>query len=162
MPVGHVFVLRVRLNKRQRSITITSKEEIIVSTKSATINIQNLRLRTYIGFNPDEMQKQQDVVINIRIRYQLNTVVLQDRVEGALNYKTVTKKVIRHVEQGRFLLLEKLVADILSISSEHPSVMESTVTADKPHALRFADSVSLTMDYTTDAATNIHYLEKAS
>jgi len=162
MSDGPVFVLRARLYKHQNHIIITSKEEKNVSAQSATINIQNLRLRTYIGFNPDEMQKQQDVVINIQIRYQLNTEVLQDRVEGALNYKTVTKKVIRHVEQGRFLLLEKLVADILSISSEHPNVTEATVTVDKPHALRFADSVSLTMDYTTDVATNIHYLEKAS
>ena len=128
----------------------------------ATINIQNLRLRTYIGFNPEEMEKQQDVVINIEIRYQLNEQVLQDSVNDALNYKTVTKKVINHVEQGRFLLLEKLVADILAISCEHPSVDQARVTVDKPHALRFTDSVSLSLEYTADNTNVVNYLEKAS
>jgi D-erythro-7,8-dihydroneopterin triphosphate epimerase len=133
-----------------------------MTVQFATINIQNLRLRTYIGFNPEEMEKQQDVVVNIQIHYQINDEVLQDKVEGALNYKTVTKKVITHVEQGRFLLLEKLVADILAISCEHPDVKYARVTVDKPHALRFADSVSLTLEFTADRAANIHYLEKAS
>ena len=133
-----------------------------MTVQFATIDIRNLRLRTYIGFNPEEMEKQQDVVVNIQIRYQINDKVLQDKVEGALNYKTVTKKVITHVEQGRFLLLEKMVADILAMSCEHPSVREARVTVDKPHALRFADSVSLTLEYTADKAANLHYLEKAS
>lgn len=133
-----------------------------MKTRLATINIQNLRLRTYIGFNPEEMEKQQDVVINIEIRYQINEQVLQDRVSDALNYKTVTKKVINHVEQGRFLLLEKLVADILAISCEHPSVNQARVTVDKPHALRFTDSVSLSLEYTADNINVVNYLEKAS
>ena len=133
-----------------------------MTAQFATIKIQNLRLRTYIGFNPEEMEKQQDVVINIQIRYQLSNEVLRDKVEEALNYKTVTKKVINHVEQGRFLLLEKLVADILAITHEHPSVTHAEVTVDKPHALRFADSVSLTLAYTADKVGSVHYLEKAS
>lgn len=133
-----------------------------MSTRLATINIQNLRLRTYIGFNPEEMEKQQDVVINIEISYQINEQVLLDRVSDALNYKTVTKKVINHVEQGRFLLLEKLVADILAISCEHPSVNQARVIVDKPHALRFADSVSLSLEYTADNTNVVSYLEKAS
>ncbi len=133
-----------------------------MNTQFATINIQNLRLRTYIGFNTEEMEKQQDVVINIQIRYEITDEVLQDKVEGALNYKTVTKKVITHVEQGQFLLLEKLVADILAISREHPAVRHAEVTVDKPHALRFADSVSLTLEYNADKSANPHYLEIAS
>ena len=128
----------------------------------ATIDIQNLRLRTYIGVNPEEMEKQQDVVINITIRYAINAGALEDRVEDALNYKTITKKVIQHVEQGRFLLLEKLVSDVLSISTEHPSVESARVTIDKPHALRFADSVSLSLEYSARQSNVINYLEKAS
>lgn len=133
-----------------------------MTTQFATINIQNLRLRTYIGFNTEEKEKKQDVVINIQIRYEITDEILQDKVAAALNYKTVTKKVIMHVEQGQFLLLEKLVADILAISCEHPSVRQAEVTVDKPHALRFADSVSLTLEYNAEQATNHHYLEIAS
>jgi len=128
----------------------------------ATIRIRNLRLRTFIGFNPEEMSKQQDVVINIEIRYTVPEAALQDQVEGALDYKILTKRVIRHVEDGRFLLLEKLVCDVLGICSEHPSIRDASVTVDKPHALRFADSVSLTLEYHADQSHNLRLLEKAS
>ena len=117
------------------------------SVPEAVIDIRDLRLRTFIGFNPEERTKQQDVVINIRIAYIPKRGIYSDRVESALDYKRVTKKVIGHVENGRFLLLEKLVADVLAICSEHPGITHSRVTIDKPHALRFSESVSLTMEY---------------
>lgn len=128
----------------------------------AVIKVRNLRLRTYIGFNPEEKSKKQDVVINIEIKYRIASEVLEDRVEGALNYKTVTKQVIDRVESGRFLLLEKLVADVLELCSDHPDVSWSRVTIDKPHALRFADSVSLSLEYQAETAHQLRILEKAS
>ncbi|QLE83743.1 dihydroneopterin triphosphate 2'-epimerase [Shewanella sp. Scap07] len=117
-----------------------------MSISNAKINVTNLRLRTFIGFNPEEREKQQDVVINIEIHYPASLSAQTDDVANALNYKTVTKKVIQHVEEGRFLLLEKLVSDILAIGCEHPWVRYCQVKVDKPHALRFADSVSLTLE----------------
>ena len=128
----------------------------------ATINIKNLRLRTFIGFNPEERVKKQDVVLNIQIRYRPNPSVLDDEVEGALNYKTITKAVIRQVEEGRFLLLEKLVADVLATCSDHADVTHASVTIDKPHALRFAESVSLTLEYDKTSDLSLKTLEKAS
>lgn len=115
--------------------------------KYATINVRNLRVRTYVGFNPEERQKKQDIVINMEIEHLMSSGVLDDDVDSALNYKTITKRVIEFVEQGRFLLLEKLVADIVDQCSQHPRVSRCKVTVDKPHALRFADSVALTLEF---------------
>lgn len=131
-------------------------------TTGATIHVRNLRLRTFIGFNPEEREKRQDVVINIEISYRMRNAVLDDHVEDALNYKTVTKRVIRLVEEGRFLLLEKLVADVLAICSDHPDITHSRVTIEKPHALRFADSVSLTLEHRPETQQNFRLMEKAS
>ena len=128
----------------------------------ATIDVRNLRLRTFIGFNPEEKEKQQDVVINMEIRYVLPDGALEDRVTDALDYKVITKKVIRHVEEGRFLLLERLVGDVLGICSEHPAVSFARVTIDKPNALRFADSVSLTLEYRQSEAQPLRLVETAS
>jgi len=133
-----------------------------MSATQATIRIRDLRLRTFIGFNPEEKEKQQDIVINIRIDYRLGAGAIRDCVEDALDYKVITKEVIRHVEDGRFLLLEKLVADVLAICCRHPGVTAAEVTIDKPHALRFADSVALTLEYRADDAANLRLLEKAS
>jgi D-erythro-7,8-dihydroneopterin triphosphate epimerase len=129
------------------------------ASTDATINIRNLRLRTFIGFNPEEKQKQQDVVINIEINYTLAESVLNDRVEDALNYKVITKNVIELVEDGRFLLLEKLVADVLEICSDHPGINHARVSIDKPHALRFADSVSLALEYHAAKPNQPRHLE---
>jgi D-erythro-7,8-dihydroneopterin triphosphate epimerase len=125
----------------------------------AVINIRNLRLRTFIGFNPEEKEKKQDVIVNIEINYAISNAVLQDNVDNALDYKQITKQVIEHVENGRFLLLEKLVADVLEICSRNPLVSYARVTIDKPHALRFADSVSLALEYVTNKKNNLRLVE---
>ena len=60
--------------------------------KMVTIHIKNLRLRTYIGFNKEELIKKQDVVINIYLDYDASKAMLSDSVEHACNYKVLTKK----------------------------------------------------------------------
>lgn len=111
----------------------------------AIIRIKNLRLRTYIGINEDEIANKQDVVVNARIEYSAMAAANTDDMANALNYRTITKQIIALVENNRFALLEKLTADVLALASEHPSVSFAEVEIDKPHALRFADSVSLTL-----------------
>ena len=114
---------------------------------AAIIRITNLRLRTFIGFNPEERTKQQDIVVNVEIHHTARAAALQDDVSKALDYKVISKAIIRHVETGNFLLLEKLVSDLLEICTRDPAVERALVTVDKPHALRFADSVSLTLEF---------------
>jgi D-erythro-7,8-dihydroneopterin triphosphate epimerase len=109
------------------------------------IRIKELRLRTFIGLNEDEQRKRQDVVINIRIDYDAAAAAAADSVDEALDYKAINKAVIQLVEDNRFLLLEKLVHDILTLVLSYHGVERAEVEVDKPHALRFADSVSLTM-----------------
>ena len=116
-----------------------------LSISEARINISNLRLRTYIGFNPEEKTKQQDVIVNAQIHYRADPVFASDDHRDALNYKLITKRMIRHIETGRFQLLEKLTADLLAIATESERVSFAEVRVDKPHALRFADSVSVTL-----------------
>ena len=114
----------------------------------ASINICNLRLRTYIGFNPEEKSKQQDVIVNAEIRYQADQTFTSDAEDDALNYKIITKRMIHHIEHGRFQLLEKLTADLRAIATESTRVSFAEIKVDKPHALRFADSVSVTLSAT--------------
>ena len=42
-------------------------------------------------------------------------------------------------------LLERLTQEILDLVMAHPSVQYAEVEVDKPHALRFAESVSITL-----------------
>ncbi len=109
------------------------------------IHIKDLRLRTFIGFNEEEQKKRQDVVVNIWIDYDALAAARGDVVDEALDYKTITKQVIAHIEENRFLLLEKLVNDLVEMVMAHQAAEAVEVEVDKPHALRFSDSVSLTM-----------------
>ncbi len=111
----------------------------------AVIKIKNLRLRTFIGIKEDEINNKQDVIINAQIRYKADKAADSDDMDNALNYRTITKRIITLVENNRFSLLEKLTAEVLAITAEHPSVCYAEVEVDKPYALRFADSVSLTL-----------------
>jgi len=111
----------------------------------AQIHIKNLRLRTYIGFNESEINNKQDVIINAWIHYPAAQAYDTDNVENAVNYRTICKEMIAHTENNRFLLLEKLTADLLALCMTQDNVTYAKIEVAKPHALRFADSVSLTL-----------------
>jgi len=115
------------------------------------IEVKNLRLRTLIGFQPWEKEKLQDVVINLQISFDGAMAARTDEVQETVNYKTITKNIIAMVEASSFNLLETLTERILDIAMADPKVEKALVTVDKPHALRFTESVSVTAERTRDA-----------
>lgn len=114
-----------------------------VNSPCGRLKIKDLRLRTIIGFNDWERKKKQDVVINIKLAFELGKSTTSDRVEDTLNYKVITKQIIKSVEESDFNLLEKLAQMILDIVMENPRVIWAKVKVEKPFALRFSDSVSI-------------------
>ena len=113
----------------------------------ALIRVKKLLLRTYIGFNPEEISNKQDVIINIEIDADIPAeALLADEPEGIYDYKIVTKLVIELVQDNRFKLLEVLTKNILDLIMRDERVCWARVEVDKPHALRFAESVSFEME----------------
>ncbi|AZD20285.1 D-erythro-7,8-dihydroneopterin triphosphate epimerase [Pseudomonas chlororaphis subsp. aurantiaca] len=111
----------------------------------ARIRVKDLCLRTFIGINEDEILNKQDVLINLTILYAAQEAVRDNDIDHALNYRTITKAIIAHVEGNRFALLERLTQEILDLIMANESVLYAEVEVDKPHALRFAESVSVTL-----------------
>ena len=111
----------------------------------ARIRVKDLRLRTYIGIKEEEILNRQDVLINLTMLYPAAEAVRENDIEQALNYRTITKAIIAHVEGNRFALLERLTQEILDLVMAHQAVRYAEVEVDKPHALRFAESVSITL-----------------
>jgi D-erythro-7,8-dihydroneopterin triphosphate epimerase len=113
----------------------------------AVIRVKNLLIRTFIGFNPDELVNKQDVIINLEIEVEVPDEALgTDEPIGIYDYKKVTKRIINFVQEGRFKLLEVLSKKLLDVILEDPMVKRVRVEVDKPHALRFAESVSVEME----------------
>jgi 2-amino-4-hydroxy-6-hydroxymethyldihydropteridine diphosphokinase len=107
------------------------------------IYIKDLLLRGILGIKEDERRKRQDVLINIVLHADTRTAGRSDAISDAVNYRTITKRIIGLVEDSQFCLVEKLAAEIAAICLDDPRVEAATVRVEKPGALRFAQSVGI-------------------
>ncbi|MFP4472759.1 MAG: dihydroneopterin aldolase [Candidatus Omnitrophota bacterium] len=116
----------------------------------ATIHIRDLKLRAIIGVNNWERNIKQDVLINISLDYNADRAVASDRLEDALDYKSLKKRIVALVEGSDFHLLERLTAEILDLTMADPLTRSATVRVDKCHALHYADSVAVELSRTKE------------
>lgn len=112
------------------------------------IQIHDLLLRCIVGINPEERVKKQDVIVNLTLFADMRQAGHSDDIEDAVNYKTLTKRVIDHVEQSEYFLVEKLAHSIAEIAVKEFGVERAIVSLEKPGALRFARSVGVVIDRT--------------
>ena len=107
------------------------------------ILISDLLVRCTIGVNDEERRDKQDVMINIAISTDLSKAGRSDRLEDAVDYRDLKKRIMNMVENSRFYLVEALAETVAGICLEHPAVTEALVRVEKPSALRFARSVGV-------------------
>ena len=112
----------------------------------AIIRIKNLLVRTIIGFNPEERINRQDVIINAEIEVEVINAISTDKQDGIYDYKAITKAIIAFVTDSKFNLLEKLTHEVLQLIIQDERVIRAKVEIDKPHALRFSESVSVELE----------------
>lgn len=116
----------------------------------ALIKIKKLFLRAFIGFSSHELGKLQDIVIHLHIRYDSTVAEKSDDPLDSLDYKEIKQRIIHLVENQHFRLLESLARNIIIEIMKFDKVQEVQVEIDKPHALRFAESVSVTLSEKRD------------
>lgn len=109
------------------------------------IHIKDLLLRTIIGINDDERRNRQDVLINLVMHADLRPAGASDDIDDAVNYRTITKRIIALVENSQFFLVEKMADEIAKICLEDQRVKRARVRIEKPGALRFARSVGVSI-----------------
>ena len=107
------------------------------------ILIRDLSARCTLGVTDDERREKQDVVVNLALSADLAPAARADRLDGALDYRAVKKRVLSVIERSDFHLLEALAEAIAEACLESPQVSEVAVTVDKPGALRFARLVAV-------------------
>lgn len=110
------------------------------------IIVRDLLLRGIIGINPDERVNKQDILINLVMYADTQRAGETDDIEHAVNYRTITKRLIQHVEDSADLLVEKLANDIAHIILTEFAVERVMVRVEKPGALRFAKSVGVEIE----------------
>ena len=106
--------------------------------------IKNLLVPGIVGINPEERTNPQEVLVNVTMWVDLRPAAQSDDIADAVNYRTVAKAIIAHIEQGSPMLVERLVTEIAAICLDADArVAEVEVEVEKPGALRFADSVGV-------------------
>lgn len=114
------------------------------------IVISDLRLRAIIGINDWERVDRQDVLLNITLFGDLRAAGASDQIEDTINYRTVTKEIIKHVESSQRFTVEALAADVARICLTEMGVARVRVRIEKPGALRFARSVGVEIERMAD------------
>lgn len=110
------------------------------------IIIRDLLVRGIVGINPDERKNRQDILVNVTMWTDTRPAAASDNIDDAVNYRTVTKALIHHIENSQPFLVERLAADLVQICFETDTRVQAVeLTVEKPTALRFARSVGLTI-----------------
>ena len=114
------------------------------------IEIKDLLLRGIIGVNDWEREAEQDILINITLTADLTQAGKTDSIDDTVNYRTLTKQIIGHVDASQRFTVEALAADIAGICLAQGGVASARVRVEKPGALRFARSVGVEIERAAD------------
>jgi FolB domain-containing protein len=108
--------------------------------------IRDLLVRGIVGINPEERRERQDILINVTMWADTRPAAVRDDIAHAVNYRSVAKAMIAHVETAQPHLVERLAADLAAICfAQDARVQAVEVSVEKPGALRFARSVGVTI-----------------
>ena len=105
--------------------------------------IKNLMVRGVIGISERERRERQDILINIVMGTDIRKAAESDSIDDCVNYRTVSKEIIKHVEtRGRYTV-EALANDIATMCLAYEGVKKVKVRVEKPGAVRFSESVGV-------------------
>lgn len=110
------------------------------------ILVTDLLLRGVIGLNEWEREKKQDILINLTLFTDMRAAGQSDRHDEILNYRTITKAIIAHVEASSYYTVEGLATAIARICVVDHDAARAIVRVEKPGALRFARSVGVEIE----------------
>lgn len=135
---------------RDESTAVLSPKQFQSFPMIDQIHIRDLLVRGILGINDEERTNRQDILLNVTLSVDTRSAAGSDAIEDAVNYRTLTKQIIDHVESSACLLVERLAEEVARLCLHDPRVEAVEVTIDKPGALRFARSVGITIFRTRD------------
>jgi FolB domain-containing protein len=110
------------------------------------IHIKDLLLRGILGINDSERENEQDILINIILFGDLKPAGVSDKIDDTINYRTITKQIIAHVQTSKRFTVEALAQDVADMCLQAGGVERVIVRIEKPGALRFARSVGVEIE----------------
>ena len=118
------------------------------------IHIKDLLVSGILGINPEERTTRQEILVNATLWADTRAAAISDDIADAVNYRTITKALISHIERGEPMLVERLVQELVDVCLDmEPRILQVDMTVEKPGALRHARSVGITVSRQRRAPT---------
>jgi dihydroneopterin aldolase len=111
-----------------------------------TIFLRDLRIETIIGIYDWERETPQTVSIDLELATDVARAAASDRIEDALDYKSIAKRLIAFVGASRYQLVETLAERIAALLRDEFDVRWVRVTVNKPGAIRGARDVGVAIE----------------
>ncbi|WP_376693718.1 dihydroneopterin aldolase [Wenzhouxiangella sp. EGI_FJ10409] len=108
--------------------------------------IKDLDIETVIGIYDWERKIRQTVRLNLEMSSDIRAGAASDRIEDALDYKAVAKRLIGFVESSSFQLVETLGERCAEIVLNEFPVDWLRLELDKPGAVRGSKSVGIRIE----------------
>jgi FolB domain-containing protein len=110
------------------------------------ILIKDLSVSGILGIKPDERVNEQEILVNAVLWADTRPAAASDDIADAVNYRTVAKALIAHIQQGEPMLVERLVQELVDICFDlEPRISRVEMRVEKPGALRHARSVGISI-----------------
>ncbi|MFQ5754737.1 MAG: dihydroneopterin aldolase [Acidiferrobacterales bacterium] len=110
------------------------------------VYLRELKIPCTIGVWDWERRIKQIVVIDLDLAADVRAAARSDRLEGALDYKAVTKRLIEYVGESQFQLVETLAEHIAEIIRTEFTVPWVRVSINKKGAIRGASDVGVVIE----------------
>lgn len=95
------------------------------------ILIDDLRVLTVIGVLPHERESKQPLRVDLSLGVDLHDAGATDELDATVNYGAVAERVLALAEESKYILLERLAADIADAVLAFDRVEEVDVTVTK-------------------------------
>ena len=108
-----------------------------------TVFIRGLEARGIIGIEDWERKAHQTIRVDIDMAWDASVPAQGDDIEGALNYRSVAKAVLAHIEGSAYQLVETLADRLAAEIMRDFGVRWIKLRVAKPGAVRFSETVGV-------------------
>lgn len=112
--------------------------------------IQGLKIDCVIGIYDWERKIRQDIILDIEMGFDIKPAAKTDHIDQTLDYKAVSKRLIRFVQASEFQLVETLAERITEIILNEFGVQKVKLTLNKGEAVTGAKGVGVIIKRTSD------------
>ncbi|HET6655530.1 MAG TPA: dihydroneopterin aldolase [Gammaproteobacteria bacterium] len=108
--------------------------------------IRDLRIDTVVGIYDWERKVRQTVSLDLEMATDIRKAAATDKIDDALDYKAVAKRLIAYVEGQSFELVETLAERVAEVVLKEFPVPWLRLSLSKPGAVRGSKSVGVIIE----------------